>query len=103
MIDPGLIAIIVGLFVVVIVEFVFLMLVLEMQQKEKSKLLEENSRLVKALISKNAHEYVMTTSIDKVPEEAPVPKDPDEIPEEAMSDDQFFRSIGKSLEEDTDK
>lgn len=73
-------------------------LVIQNKAKE-DKLLEENSRLVKALISKNAHDYVMTTSIDKVPTEEKPPENPDEVPEETVSDDEFFKAIGKSLKE----
>jgi hypothetical protein len=65
--------------------------------KEKDKLLEENSRLVKAVIAKNANDYVMTTSIDKVPAEAKAPPDPDLVPEESLSDEEFMDSINKQV------
>ncbi len=48
----------------------------EQHRKEKQQLLDELSRATKAIISKNANEYVMTTSIDKVvPEEKKVEED----------------------------
>lgn len=70
-------------------------LLTEQHRKEKDKLLEELSRATKAVISKNANEYVMTTSIDKVPiEEKPEP-DFDEVPEEALSDEEFMKAVQK--------
>lgn len=65
--------------------------------KKEDKLLAENSRMVKALISKNANEYVMTTAIDKVPEEPKIQQEPDTIPEENLSDEEFFESIKKQI------
>ena len=64
-------------------------------RQEKDKLLEEMSRLVKAVISKNANDYVMTASIDKVPTEEKLPTDPDLVPEEQLTDEEFMDSIGK--------
>ncbi len=71
----------------------------EQHRKEKAQLLEELSRATKAVISKNANEYVMTTSIDKVAPEEKQPINEDEVPEEALNDDQFFSAIGKGLKE----
>ncbi len=51
--------------------------------------------VVKAVIAKNANDYVMTTSIDKVAPEQKQPTDPDLIPEESLSDDEFMETIGK--------
>ena len=70
--------------------------IVEQSQKEKDKLLDELSKAIKAVISKNANEYVMTTSIDKVPSEPAAPSEPDEIPEEALSDDEFYKAVGKT-------
>ena len=98
--DSILFFIIGGLFVVIIVEFFFLQWVMENVTKEKAVLIEDNSKLIKAIMAKNAHEYVMTTSIDKVPSEVAAPKDPDEIQEENLSDDEFFKAIGKGLKEE---
>src|SRR6266566_2394287 len=67
--------------------------VVDQHIKEKDKLLEENSRLVKAVIAKNANDYVMTTSIDKVPSEIKEPVDSDLLPEESLSDEEFMASI----------
>lgn len=88
---------------VFVIPFVLIMVALlvdrylltEQHRKEKDKLLEELSRATKAVISKNANEYVMTTSIDKVPQEVAIEKDPDEIPEEALSDDEFLKAVQK--------
>lgn len=71
--------------------------IVEQHQKDTSRLLEELSRATKAVISKNANDYVMTTSIDKVAPEERKTVSPDEIPEEAVSDDEFFEAIGKGL------
>lgn len=71
----------------------------EQQQKQVKELLEDNSRLVKAVMAKNAHDYVMTTSIDKVPTEVAAPKSPDEIQEETLTDDEFFNAIKKGNKE----
>lgn len=71
----------------------------EQVQKKEEKLLEENSRLVKALISKNAEEYVMTTSIDKIKPEKEPPVDTDLIPEEQLSDEEFFKAVEKETKQ----
>lgn len=70
--------------------------IVEQSQKEKDKLLDELSKAIKAVISKNANDYVMTTSIDKVPSENKPLSEPDEIPEEALSDDEFYKAVGKT-------
>lgn len=73
--------------------------IIEQYQKEKEKLLDELSKAVKAVISKNANEYVMTTSIDKVaPENKPLAQETDEVPEEALNDEQFFEAIGNTMQ-----
>src|ERR1035437_9708259 len=65
--------------------------------EEKAKLLDELSRAVKAVIAKNANGYVMTASIDKVaPEEKP-PLDPDLVPEESLSYEEFMKAINKAV------
>jgi hypothetical protein len=66
-------------------------------QQEKSKLLDELSKMSKAVISKNANDYVMTASIDKVAPEPPAPTDPDLIPEESLTDEEFMKAIHKDL------
>lgn len=66
------------------------------QRKEKEKLLDEISRLVKAVIAKNANEYVMTASIDKVAPEPQPQLDTDEVLEENLSDEEFMQAIGKA-------
>lgn len=101
--DSILFFIIGGLFIVIIIEFFFMQWVIENVTKEKVVLIEDNSRLIKAIMAKNAHEYVMTTSIDKVPKEVATPRDPDEIPEENLNDDEFFKAIGKTLETEDEK
>ena len=75
----------------------------EQFQKREAKLLEELSKAIKAVIAKNANEYVMTTSIDKVPSEEKPATVPDEVPEEALTDDQFFEAVGKSLKDEKGK
>ena len=74
--------------------------IVEQHQKKEDKLLDELSKALKAVISKNANDYVMTTSIDKVAPETKAPPSPDEIPEESLNDDQFFKAIGNSLKID---
>lgn len=68
-------------------------------QKTEEKLLDELSKAIKAIISKNANDYVMTTSIDKVSMEDNSPKDPDLVPEENLSDDEFYQAIHKDIKE----
>lgn len=72
--------------------------IVEQHQKEKDKLLDELSRAIKAVISKNANDYVMTASIDKVPSENKPTPPPDEIPEETLSDEEFFAAVKKGNE-----
>ena len=63
-------------------------------QAEKEKLLQELSKAIKAVISKNANEYIMTTSIDKVPEERQEEPNSDIIAEEELSDEEFDEALG---------
>ena len=74
--------------------------IVEQHHKDQAKLLEELSRAMKAVISKNANEYVMTTGIDKVAPEERTVVPPDEVPEEGLSDDAFFEAIGKGLKDE---
>ncbi len=68
--------------------------IVDQHKAKEDKLLEENSRLVKAVIAKNANDYVMTASIDKVaPEEKPK-IDPDLVDPDDLSDDEFDKSLG---------
>ena len=53
--------------------------------------------MAKAVISKNANDYVMTTSIDKVAPEEKTPLNPDLVPEEGLSDDEFMKAINKEV------
>lgn len=73
--------------------------IVEQHEKKETKLMEELSKALKAVISKNANEYVMTSSIDKVAPEERKTVTTDEVPEEALNDDQFFEAIGKNLKE----
>ena len=64
--------------------------------KEKDRILDELSRTNKALISKNANDYVMTTGIDKfVPDKTPAKMEPETQPLETASDDEFMAAIRK--------
>ncbi len=71
--------------------------VIENISKEKDRLLDELSRTNKALISKNATEYVMTTSIDKVPEGKEQPQAEQVIEQDVstLSDEAFDQFIEK--------
>ncbi len=71
----------------------------EQVKRKEDRLLEENSRLIKAVMAKNANDYVMTTSIDKVAPETKPPADPDLIPEESLTDDEFMQAIHKDVKE----
>lgn len=73
-------------------------------RKEKQQLLDELSKATKAIIAKNAHEYVMTTSIDKVASEPQKQyTEPDSVPEDQLSDEEFFKAISKNIEADKNK
>lgn len=89
-----------SLLAVIILLLVDRYFIVEQHEKKENRLLEELSRATKAVISKNANDYVMTTSIDKVSPETAIPRDPDEVPEESLSDDAFFEAIGKGLKAD---
>ena len=68
--------------------------IVDQHRAKEDKLLEENSRLVKAIIAKNANDYVMTTSIDKVaPEEKPAVNS-DLIDPDSLTDDEFDKTLG---------
>ena len=93
------------IFVIILTLFIVLLMVdryllVRTHNEEKNKLLDELSKAVKAVISKNANDYVMTTSIDKVAPEKPVKENPDLVDEEQLTDDEFTKSIGKSLKEE---
>jgi hypothetical protein len=92
--DSILFFIIGGLFVVIIVEFFFMQWMVDVVSKEKKQLLEELSRATKAVISKNANEYVMTAAIDKVPKEETPKVESDFVDPESLSDDQFDTVLG---------
>lgn len=89
-----IIIVLLGLIVFLVVERHFFT---KQVQLEKDKLLEELSRTVKAVIAKNASDYVMTTSIDKVPTEPTAPLSPDLVPEESLTDDEFMTAINKDI------
>ncbi len=92
--DSMLFFIVGGLFLVIIVEFFFLQWIIDSITKEKGKLLEENSRLTKAVISKNANEYVMTASIDKVAPEDKPRQESEYVDPDNLSDDEFDDVLG---------
>lgn len=71
----------------------------EQARQKENKLLEENSRLIKAVISKNAQDYVMTASIDKVAPEEKAPQETDLLPEESLSDEEFMKAIHKDVKQ----
>lgn len=97
MIDYILLGVIVSLVVIILLLLADRFFIIDQAQKEKDKLLEELSKAIKAIIAKNANEYVMTTSMDKVPSEEKPSTSPDEIPEESLSDDEFYDAVGKGL------
>lgn len=70
--------------------------IIDRSNKEKDKLLDELSKAIKAVISKNANEYVMTASIDKLPTEEKIPQEEldQEVPVDALSDDEFDKALG---------
>lgn len=85
----------IGLIMIIIIQGVERYFFAEQAQKEKDKLLEELSRTVKAVIAKNAEDYVMTTSIDKVPtDKKEEPINTDFVPEDSLSDEEFMEAIG---------
>ena len=86
--------------IVIIALLVDRYLTLEQFKKEKDKLLEELSRATKAVISKNANDYVMTTSIDKVPTENPSKLNNDLVDPDMLTDDEFMKAINKEVKED---
>ena len=92
--DSLLYFIILALLIVIVVEFFFMQWVIQEEKKEKKTLLDQLQAQNRALISKNAHDYVMTTSIDKVMTDEKVQKEEsDEVPEETLSDDQWYKRM----------
>ncbi len=91
------------LFLIILALLVHVWFLTEQYRKEKDKLLEELSRAIKALISKNATEYVMTTSIDKVDKEPKEPAQEEGKEVSQLEDDEFDAMIdrqnGKEEEE----
>lgn len=83
-----------ALFVVIVVEFFFMQWMVDQEKKEKKTLLDQLQAQNRALISKNANDYVMTTSIDKVMTEEKAEKPEEEIQEEQLSDDQWYKRMG---------
>lgn len=85
------------LIIIVIIQAVERYFFAEQVQRDRNKILEEMSRLVKAVIAKNANDYVMTASIDKVAPEEKIPLDPELVPEDQLTDEEFDQAIGKQL------
>ena len=92
--DSLLYFIILALLIVIVVEFFFMQWVIDQEKKEKKTLLDSIQAQNRALISKNAHDYVMTTSIDKVITDEKSAKQEEEIQEEQLSDDQWYKRMG---------
>lgn len=90
--------IIVALLFIIILQAIEKHFSIEQFQQEKAKLLDELSKAIKAVISKNANDYVMTTAIDKVPQEDKPPINSDLVPEETLSDEEFMKAINKDVE-----
>lgn len=89
-----------GLNIVVIVfQVIERFYIIEQYKEQECKMLEEQSRLIKAIIAKNANDYVMTTSIDKVPAEEKPRLESDLIPEESLNDDEFMQAIHKDIKQ----
>jgi hypothetical protein len=91
MIDYVAIFTLLGVIVMLVADRFF---IVEQHQKDMSRLLEELSKATKAVISKNANEYVMTTSIDKVASETKEPVNTDQVDPDSLSDDEFDESLG---------
>ena len=85
---------------IIIILLVERYLIVNQHNKEKDKLLDELSKMSKAVISKNANDYVMAAAIDKVPKEEPQKLSSDLVDEETLSDKEFMQTIGKGLEEE---
>lgn len=80
--------------VIIILQIIERLHVIQESTKKEDRLLEENSRLVKAVIAKNANDYVMTASIDKVPSETKAPSNPDLVDPDSLDDDEFDAALG---------
>ena len=92
--DSLLYFIILALLIVIVVEFFFMQWVIEQEKKEKKTLLDQLQAQNRALISKNANDYVMTTSIDKVmTDEKTEKEESNEIQEEQLSDDDWYKRM----------
>lgn len=88
-----------GLFAIIILLLVDRWSLLDKADKEKERLLEELSKLNTALISKNANEYTMMRTMDKVvKEDKPAVADPDLVDETEMEDDDFYEALDKRAE-----
>ena len=94
MIDPFQIGLVTFLLLIILYLLFERATIITQSQEEKNKLLEELSRTVKALISKNANDYVMTTSIDKVPTEEKAEEVDEEVPLDMVDDDAFDKALG---------
>ena len=104
MIDPASLYIIFGLFVVILGEFFYMQWALSEEKKEKRELLNQIQAQNRALISKNANDYVMTTAIDKTISDEKAPPNPDDemIDETQLGDDEWFKRMGiKDLQPST--
>lgn len=85
--------------VIIILQLVERNFHLLMQQKKEDKLLDELSKAIKAVISKNANDYVMTTAMDKTPMEEKIKTNDDFVAEESLSDEEFMKTINKDISE----
>jgi len=93
--DSLLYFIILALLIVIVVEFFFLQWVVDQEKKEKKTLLDQLQAQTRALISKNANDYVMTTAIDKtMTDERKEPAQEQEVQEEQLGDDEWYKRMG---------
>jgi len=88
--------IIIGLFVIIIVEAGFTYLLLEREKSEKDRLLDEIAKANTALAAKSAQEYVMMRSMDNVVREEPKREETAKDMSE-LTDEEYDQAIAEQL------
>lgn len=87
-----IIFVLLGLFLTILGEFVFLMYVLDCTNKEKTRLLDEITKLNTALVAKDANDYVMRRTMDNVVKEEPK-RTPEGVDASELSDEEYDKMI----------
>ena len=90
-----IIFVLLGLFLTILGEFVFLMYVLDCTNKEKTRLLDEITKLNTALVAKDANDYVMRRTMDNVVQQEPK-REPEGVDSSELNDEEYDKMLAQA-------